>query len=343
MEVPALLQKIELPQDCHEGLRQLLMDLSSVIVTDDLPDDVDLRSITLGEEDADSRKDWVERITRLTPSDRLSCCGHSKASVRIVEGRALFLEQDFLCSEQDHEDKLLFGSDPIAWIRNGLWALDQRVLPSLLSLIGLSGLRPCPAMIIQPCELPGGRKITAPTIPAVYVGTLGVNKEIDRWRAIFWFREIREGYALAGKELHASWVQRAPGASEPDPVYRFLLKPCEDLRNEALLFLRHAHGKVQGSKDTGGSSVHTDPPPENQGWRGPIEGQLAELAERIHTTEKTLKTMSMRGTLWLRKVAGQRFQVWFKTNDEYSAAFASYVAPKQKGGKKGAKGKERET
>jgi len=90
----------------------LLIDLSSVIVSDGLPDDVDRRSIKLGEKGIDSRKDWVERITRLPPSDRLSCCGHSKANVRIVEGRALFLEQD-------QEDKLLFGNDPIAWIRNG--------------------------------------------------------------------------------------------------------------------------------------------------------------------------------------------------------------------------------
>jgi len=112
IEVPALLQKIGLPQACHDEVRQLLIDLSSVIVSDGLPDDVDRRSIKLGEKGIDSRKDWVERITRLPPSDRLSCCGHSKANVRIVEGRALFLEQD-------QEDKLLFGNDPIAWIRNG--------------------------------------------------------------------------------------------------------------------------------------------------------------------------------------------------------------------------------
>ena len=89
IEVPALLQKIRLPQECHDEVRQLLIDLSSAIVSDGLPDDVERRSIKLGEKGIDSRKDWVERITRLTPSDRLSCCGHSKASCLLYTSRCV--------------------------------------------------------------------------------------------------------------------------------------------------------------------------------------------------------------------------------------------------------------
>ena len=56
------------------------------------------------------------------------------------------------------------------------------------------------------------------------------------------------------------------------------------------------------------------------------------------TTQKTIRNRNRQGTLWVRKVDGQHFQVWFKTNDEYSAAFNRSAPTVKKREKKGEKG-----
>jgi hypothetical protein len=87
---------------------------------------------------------------------------------------------------------------------------------------------------------------------------------------------------------------------------------------------------------------HTDPAPKNQGWIGPIEGQMWQLAKKIKRTEKTLRTRNRKGTLWIRKVDGQLFQVWFKTVEEHSSAFTRTIAPRPTIDKRGGEGSGRE-
>jgi hypothetical protein len=87
---------------------------------------------------------------------------------------------------------------------------------------------------------------------------------------------------------------------------------------------------------------HTDPPPGPLKWHGTINGSLKEIAARIDIDEKTLRNHNRAGILWVRKAAGQQFQVWFRTNDEYSAAFARSVPPNKRGKKREKKGIEGE-
>ena len=166
IEVPALLRAINLPHDCREKIRQLLMDLSNVILRDGSPADVDLRSIKLGGRGADGRSGWVERIAQLAPPDRLRCCVPNKANVRLVDERPLLLDPS-------NENELLFGEDPVAWIRNGLSAIDSKVLRS--EYVESGSLFPCPAFIIDPCNVPNagmpGKQLDTRDRPPLYART----------------------------------------------------------------------------------------------------------------------------------------------------------------------------
>ena len=247
IDLPAMHRKIDMPQVSLEETLRLLVDLvdaSLKVGTENMENLPPV--ITLTEKEIRLRLRFAQRIGKLTPVERLGCCGNNKVGVRLVDGRPLLLDPW-------HEGELLFGDGPIAWIRNGLHAIDRRVLSSPLPPIRTSDLLPCPALTIQPCELPGGRKITNPTIPALYIGLRPVNRVIDDWRATFWFRDIRDGYALAGERLQECWLQRIPSTSEPDPIYRFIREPSERLRDEALTFLRHAHDKRRKRAEPGGS------------------------------------------------------------------------------------------
>jgi hypothetical protein len=215
LELPALLHAIDVPYDRCEELRRLLFGLSDVIFRDNLGLDVDLRSIKLGKRSTGRERGLIERLAKLPPMERLRCCGENRVNVRLVDGRPLFLDAH-------NEGELLFGKDPVDWIRNGLWALSWKFRGRPRSENAKRGiLLPCPAFVIHPCATPAGREITTTTVPALYVGTRSANTEIAEWREGFWFRDIADGYALSGQDLQAYWVKRVPGTSKPDPVYRF--------------------------------------------------------------------------------------------------------------------------
>jgi hypothetical protein len=351
--LPALCEKLGLPpEDCEEVLR-LLVDLSDLILKEGLQGEVNLLSVFNRTEKGDaSRRRLVKRIAELTPSERLSCCSTSWLNVRIVDGRALFLNPH-------NEGELLFGDDPLARIQNGLMGIDARTLASPRSSgRGCYWLLPCPAFEIQPCEIPGIRKVTDVTIPGLYVGTplTRMNAEIAEWRDCFWRSDIVHGYDQAGKTIQDAWHQQVPSASEPDPVYRFIREPSERLRNEALLFLRHVHeiGPGQGGASGSGqphvatelspSSHRTTelageekgrwyhdqdetPPPEFK--FGPLGGYKKDLTEvcllgqvdhRVFAKECTGEN----GCLWARKLSRSEsaypFGVWFKTEGNFRGA-----------------------
>jgi hypothetical protein len=316
-----------------EEVLRLLIDLSDAGLKAGLKDEEDMPPVLkLTEKETRVRPRFAQRLKELTSKERLSCCGHSEANVQLVEGRPLLLDPW-------HEGDLLFGDDPIAWIRNGLHAIDRRVLRSLPPMVPVSDFLPCPALTIQPCELPGGRKITTPTIPALYIGLHPVNQVIDEWRAHFWFRDIQDGYARAGERLQERWLQRVPNTSEPDPVYRFIREPSERLRDEALIFLRHAHDKPKertgadgdkgaktaranrGAKPRRGSWAHTTPPPVEQNWwQPPLIGSLKDLAKAIGVSQSVIKKKDRNESLWVLSVHAKKYQVWFKTEHEYKQA-----------------------
>lgn len=342
VDLPALYQKTKLRQVTRKETLRLLLDLSDGILKTGSKDEADLPPLfKLTDKEAKFRSRFAQRIGELTAVERLGCCGHSKANVKFSDGRPLLLDPW-------HEGELLFGDDPIAWIRNGLWALDQRVLRSLppTSL----GFLPCPALTIRPCELPGGRKITTPTNPALYIGLRPVNQVIDEWRAHFWFQNIRDGYALAGERLQERWLQRVPNTSEPDPVYRFIREPSERLRDEALIFLRHAHDKVRGSKGVGRGKPHNmgakpsplaprspkkpwyhgqdeERPPEFK--FGPLAGQKKELKDVCLQGQVDHRTFANAcnekdGGLWARALkkteSRHKFGVWFNSEPNFEEA-----------------------
>jgi hypothetical protein len=332
IDVHALQQVLRATDLDYVDVLRLLFDLSDVILRDKLRGDVDLLSVLAAtKNETASRKELAQRVTRLKPVDRLRCCATNKANVRNVGGR-------FLLLNPHNESELLFGDSPVAWIRNGLWAIAPKILP-LSSSAGGGWFLSCPALAIQPCEAPGNRKITTRTVPALYIGTRFRNTEIAEWRARFWVRDIADGYALRGKELQAAWLQQVPGAAEPDPVYRFLRAPSKDLRDEALLFLRQAHDKVHERTDVGGgkpakvarpspaarpkrgSWAHDGSPPKEENW-WPLEFDrpAIDLAKAIGVCVPTMKDMNKNKKIWVMCIHGTSYQVWFKTKHECDKA-----------------------
>ncbi len=331
--LPALHQRLNMRQVTSEEVLHLLIDLSDAGLKAGLKDEEDMPPVLkLTEKETKVRLRFAQRLEELAPRERLSCCGHSKEKVQLVEGRPLLLDPW-------HEGDLLFGDDPIAWIRNGLHAIDRRVLRSLPPMVPVSDFLPCPALTIQPCELPDGRKITTPTIPALYIGLRPVNQVIDEWRANFWFQDIRDGYARAGERLQERRLQRVPSTSVSDPVYRFIDDPSERLRDEALTFLRHAHDKPKertgadgdkgaktahancGAKPTRGSWAHTTPPPVEQNWwQPPLIGSLTDLAKAIGVSQSVIKIKNQNESLWVLPVHTKKYQVWFRTQYDYNQA-----------------------
>lgn len=268
---------------------------------------------------------------------------------QVLDGRALLVDP------WDTE-KLWFSDDPVGWIRNGLAAIDPRVLPSLFAATGspAAWILPCPAFEIEPCKITEDREITTATIPALNVGGYSANTEIAEWRARFWMGDIVDGYALGGKQIQAAWLQQVPGASEPDPVYRFLNSPSIELRSEALRFLRQVDSKGQRSeedrqeakappsdrddqgdvplslsrtdKPSRGAWAHTEPPPiEDRWWQAHLEGSLKELSGAIGETRPTLEQRNRKGTLWLMQIHTKRYRVWFRSKAEYDEAKAEML------------------
>jgi hypothetical protein len=289
----------------------------------------------------------VKQIAQMKPEKRLVCCQAIAMRVQIVDGQGLLLDPD-------HEGQLLFDDDPVGRIHNGLWAINPSVLSELRSPSNLWFL-PCPAFLLNPCRLAGDRCVEMPTIPALYIGVQRLDKAIDQWRARFWLCDITRGYDSAGSALQAYWVQQVPSTREPDPVYRFILEPSEQLRDEALLFLRQANDKLRERLATGnteansptkrtrqeqppavvpaessgskakmvggkqGSWAHEAPPPENERWwQTPIEGSLKELAKWADTSEQTFRQRNHRKNIWVVKQHGKKYSVYFRTEDQYN-------------------------
>ncbi len=221
IDVHALQQKLKVSDGDCEGVLRLLFDLSDVIVRDKLPEQVDLPSILgLTKNEISPRKEWVRCIAELTPGERLSCCIPNKVNARNVGGRMLFLNPHV-------EGELLFGDDPVAWIRNGLWALDQDPLPLLTSSEEGKAFLPCPALLIQPCEIPGNRKIATPTIPA---STLEPALRIPR---------SQSGERHSGSKTLRMGIPRAessfrPIGSSKFPIHRILIPSTDSFGNRPI-------------------------------------------------------------------------------------------------------------
>jgi hypothetical protein len=351
VDLSALHRTINLSQVSLEETLRLLVDLADESLKAKLAGNENLPPVVmLTDKEAKLRSTFAQRIAELLSLERLNCCGHSKANVQL-SGRPLLLGPG-------HEGELLFGDDPIAWIRNGLHAIDARTLSSLDSWgIGIGSLLPCPTLRIELRETEGHR-ITSPTIPALYIGLRPVNQVIDEWRATFWLRDIQEGYALAGEQLQAHWRGRVPGTSELDPVYRFIREPSERLRDEALLFLRQAHEtlkKQTGAGDSGrqhkatesstasSASNHQKNEPKGKKKRrwyydqdenlppefkcGPLPGHKKEFAQVCIEREldhRTFEKACLEGYFGVQKLKRSEseypFGVWFKTEDDLKDA-----------------------
>lgn len=352
VQLPALHQQLKTPGVTLDEMLRLLIDLSDETLKAELKDKENIPPvITLTNKETKLRRRFAKRIEELTPEDRLSCCGHSKADVQIVDGRPLLVDSR-------HEGKLLYGNDPIAWIRNGLHAIDAKVVSSLHSLASDVGwFLACPVLQIVPCTTVEGNTISRPTTPALYLGVRSVNRVIDEWRATFWFRDVQEGYELAAERLHACWLQQVPNTPEPDPAYRFIREPSQRLRDEALTFLRHAHDKAKGQAgvgDTGagdttkkmkpvkpagrsdlaagskyekkqtrrtrGEWAHKEPPPSEQKWWGPKDRPLSKLAEQLGICVNTIKKWNADGLLWVMRLHVKLYRTWFKAKPDFDKA-----------------------
>ena len=257
VHLPMLFDKVDLPIKDYPDANTLLSDLSSVISDPSFQGSENpLSRIKLTGARSKQKKKFLERVSALSPEDRLASClpGNLLRSdlphtifARLVNGRALLVDPD--------DDQLIFGDDFIGWIRNGLWAM--RSDPSALTAHTFGEFVPCSALTLSPCNSAVyDRTVKIPTIPALYVGDRFVNRAVAEWQSWLWFRDVKDGYSRAANELQKYWRWQVPNASEPDPVYRFILEPTARLRDEAILFLRQVP-RIAGEQ-TGSVGIDAD-------------------------------------------------------------------------------------
>ena len=321
INLPVLLNKLAISGTTAEEVMRLLYDLSDVMLRRGLQEETELRKVLRRcATKNDLREQVVQRITEMTPGERGGCCSISRFPVRLVEGRALLYNVR-------NPDECLYPNDAIGWIQNGLSAIPEAFFSAEQKEVDSSGyqwLLPCPAFEIHAQET---------SRPALYIGRGLVNAMLGAWRTGFWMDDIEAGYTAAKGEIQAAWARQVPGASEPDPVYRFLNNPGEKLRREALLFLRRPRNKkcrlptaarnIGGAAPKRGSWAHTGPPPvEAKWWPTPLEGSLKDLAKALKTSPDTIKQRHKRDTLWVRCIDAKKYQLFVRSKAEYDKAAA---------------------
>ena len=236
--MPMFYQKVRVPEiGNHSTCLRLLADLSQVLADSDTQSKTDpLSRLKFTGRHAKHHRTFLERVLALSPEERLTCCIPTDVLrsdfpdtiyVRLVDGRALLVDSD------THE--LMFGNDPVGWIRSGLEAISSHYFSLPPSLP--NEFTACEALTLCPCEASVyDRIVTKPTIPALYTGDGFENDALLHWRSNFWMSDISAGYAKARKHLRACWLRPVPRASRPDPVYRFIQKPSALLQKEASIF-----------------------------------------------------------------------------------------------------------
>ncbi len=258
------------------------------------------------EEEDEAASSFLKKARNLSSSQRRSACVLCSAGVRSCNGRAL---------REFHEGDgtgTFFRDDPEGWIRNGLWCLDENMLPLEAVQSASVGFVQCSILEFERNSI-GLHEQDAKIVPWVYVGTGSYRKDIERWRAGFWLRDMQDGYALKRSDLSQQWLKMCPGASVPDPVFRFLATPNSELRREAELFMRQIEGA-----DTAVSSSHIQPPSQfkygplyRSQWR--VRKRLTG-ADRQQITNRLWSEQNPGGTVWKHpqsKPRSQDAEFWF--------------------------------
>jgi len=249
--LPFLLSKVGVPQVDFTTATRLLRQVSQAVSDTGSLDEAELQALFKGAgKQASAQKQFLDKVLALTPEERLACCLphdilHPQTlamNVCLINGRALVVDPHV-------SEEPFFGNDPIGWIRNGLWAITPDHFPLPPSVF--AQFVPCSALTLRPSEDEVfGRKMITTTVPMLHVGDRFVNRAIQEWREYLWFEDIKDGYSQAGQEIQSEWLRQVPNATEPDPVYRYILDPSSvRLWNEASMFLQHAHRRIRGAAE----------------------------------------------------------------------------------------------
>jgi hypothetical protein len=258
---------------------------------------------------------FLKKARGLTSSQRRNACVLCSAGVRNCNGRALRVVKD------DKGVGTSFRDDPNGWIRNGLFCLDDDVLPLVSNQVIGGRFMQCSMLEFELDPVVSQNQVKL--VPWVYSGNGSHQKAIDKWRAGFWLRDIREGYELIRSEVNQRWLRMCPGASVPDPVFRFLVTPNARLRSEAELFMRRIDGA-----DAAVSSSSQDGRPSAFRW-GPWRGSLAELKgklmgnKRRSINRRIWSEQNPQGSIWKHprfKPKDRDAEFWFSVEADFLKA-----------------------
>jgi hypothetical protein len=170
----------------------------------------------------------------MEPVERCDCCdafgaGSVRTEPRLNGARWMSVSR---------EGETLFVESPLGVIANSLFGIEEN-LPWTVPFRSWDThdcFKICRAFAFGPFKTP---RLELPNhvIPALYTGNWPVKDAVQTWRCYLWFLDLRNAYVEFGSELANAWLRMAPNAGEPDPIYRFLRSPSEELFNEAALFL----------------------------------------------------------------------------------------------------------
>lgn len=295
VEVPLLLRHAGLPPDFGPRARRLLVN----------------RPMTLDRGDAA----FLKAIERLTDEQRRSCCWLNNAGVYKRDGHALF-------SNPWKLEETLFQDNPIGWIKNGLFCIDDSCLPLSDGNVGMNYAR-CTSLEFAPTTAIA-ESIGDAITPWIYTVDSDFRIAIRTVRAWHWLCEIKDGYKALGSELSRAWLAKAPTAPLPDPVYRFLNRPSVRLKREAENFMNLVIG------ETAICGAPTDCPPHFK--HGPVVCSKRDLSlaltgkyrsSYVDTVFLSLKNPG--GSIWQRPDANKnqhKHEYWFRDEKEYRRVMA---------------------
>jgi hypothetical protein len=110
----------------------------------------------------------------------------------------------------------------------------------------------------------------------------------------------------------------ATRADEPESDVAGEVAPCDQTRSRSKA--KPQIGKAQSKPRPRGEWAHKEPPPQEGNWAGPITDSLTKLAKYCKCDERTLREMDHNDMLWVCKVHGKRYSVWFKNQSEFAGA-----------------------
>ena len=80
-----------------------------------------------------------------------------------------------------------------------------------------------------------------------------------------------------------------------------------------------------------GAWAHDRPPPDLESWHGMLQGTISDLTRWVNIrTRKTLVKMNRGGSVWIMKIHGGRYKIWFRDRSEYDRASVLSMASSSK-------------